>query len=129
MTDEMFLVDMNGHHHPMTSRFVTLVLISGWVFFIQAILVNCFYYVLHPMGLKVSPMAKLKTQIFGHQWNIKEPIIKPRQPDTVKRENANDEEDDELIPSARETNQEEEEGVKRLKTQFKLSQFSIETNI
>ena len=66
MRDEMFLIDMNGYKHPMTARFVSWVILSGWLFFIMAIIFNCIYYTLHPMALKVSPKDKLRTHLFGN---------------------------------------------------------------
>ena len=72
MTDEMILVDMNGAEHKMSTIFVVIVLIIGWVSFLLAILTNCIYYVVHPMALKVNPKDKLKTYIFGQLWDIRE---------------------------------------------------------
>ena len=65
LSDDMSLIDMNGYSHDLSSEFVIKVLILGWVSFFLAIMVNCVYYILHPMAPQVHPRNKLKTYLFG----------------------------------------------------------------
>ena len=65
ISDNMVLIDVNGYSHNMSPEFVIKVLVIGWIFFIMAILVNCVYYVIHPMAPQVHPKNKLKTYLLG----------------------------------------------------------------
>ena len=66
LSENMNLIDMNGHSHDMHSGFAIKVLVLGWISFLLALVTNCVYYMIHPMAPQVNPKHKLETHIFGN---------------------------------------------------------------
>ena len=72
MTENMVLIDHNGFSHKMTPTDVSWILGIGWTAFFSSILLNIFFYMIHPMAVKMQRFDTM-SQCFP---NIKGRIIK-----------------------------------------------------
>ena len=68
MTPTMKLIDVNGVPHDLTEAQVRIMIMTGWLTFLAAWVINIFFYMTHPSSVDFSPKRfknKMIIYIFG----------------------------------------------------------------
>ena len=63
MSDDMKLIDVNGFSHKLTSFHVHMMMLTGWLSFILAWIMNILYYKIHPSEV-IFDSKKFKEKLF-----------------------------------------------------------------
>ena len=73
LTDDMKLIDVNGNTHELTKFQVRMIVITGWLTFLFAWIMNILFYMVHPSSVDVKPARfgdKCFIFIFGKKKSL-----------------------------------------------------------
>ena len=73
LTDDMKLIDINGNSHELTKFQVRVLILTGWLAFLSAWIMNILFYMVHPSSVDVKPARfgdKCFIFIFGKKKSL-----------------------------------------------------------